>query len=108
MQKLNYIFFCSTNSLKPSDGWVATEKSSKHFAFEKPKPRTFRDLLHRSSQLISGLFNIGVGDGLIPADPALEMSQFKVYLQGELISDSYRYIHGYKADGSYFWMIRHI
>lgn len=47
-------------------------------------------------------------DGLIPADPALEMSQFKVYLQGELISDSYRYIHGYKADGSYLWMIRHI
>lgn len=31
-------------------------------------------------------------DGLIPADPALEMSQFKVYLQGELISDSFQYI----------------
>lgn len=82
-------------------------KPSRHFTFEEPKPQTFRDfcrlLLHRSFQLISCLLNIDDDNKrhqksqiiifkivqkkmvLIPADPASEMSQFKVYLQGEII-----------------------
>lgn len=45
----------------------------------------YSTLLSATHGINNHLRNHRKNDGFIPADPALEMSQFKVYLQGEIM-----------------------